>query len=116
MAAVRYSGRSDLAQAIGRNRTDERLDLLGPKEAHAAVGRAGAPRTVHERDRVHGGELALDREGEDPVQEVEEVLDRLGRQARLALVVHERLDAGAVDLVERPRSEEGHEMAAQVAR
>jgi hypothetical protein len=49
------------------------------------------------------------------VQEVQEVVDRLGGQARVALGAQERLDGRRVDLVQRAVGEERREVQAQVA-
>jgi len=49
------------------------------------------------------------------VQEVEVVLDRLGGESVALLGEQVALDAGAVDLVERPAAEERREVLAQVA-
>jgi hypothetical protein len=77
--------------------------------------RARRARPVDQRDGVLCGPLAVDREREDAVQEVQEVLNGLGRLVLGELCEHESLDTRAIDLVQRSASEERLQVAAQVA-
>jgi hypothetical protein len=57
----------------------------------------------------------FDREREDRVEEVQVVLDRLGRESVAFLGQQVALHAGAIDLVQRPAAKERREVLAQVA-
>jgi hypothetical protein len=101
-------------KVVARDGAEHRLELLGLQEPDSAVRGARRPRSVDERHRVRGRPFALDREGEDAVQEIQVVLDRLARQAILLLDLEVGLDVGAVDLVQRPAAEERRHVPAQV--
>jgi hypothetical protein len=84
------------------------------QEADPAMRGAVGARALDQGHGVGGRPAAADREGEDAMQEVQVVLDGLGRQAVAALGMEVGLDLGGVDAIHRPVTEGRRQMAAQV--
>jgi hypothetical protein len=85
------------------------------KEADPPPRRAVLLRPVDQRDRVRRDPAAPYREGEDPVQEVEMVLDRLRGVALLQLPPEVGGNPIGVDLLDLSTAEVRREVAAQIA-
>ena len=101
----------DGTQRVVGDRVYELVELAGLQEANAPVWRARLLGAIYVRDRIGQHPAALEREGEDAVQEVQVVLDRLARQAVRALALEVGGDPGRVDPVDRRIAEESFEVS-----
>src|SRR4051794_5321266 len=103
--------RSPGGRRSGRGTTVRRRN----QQPDPAMGRAVGSRSLDQGGRVRGRPATSDRERKGAVEDVDVVLDHLGRQPRVALGVPVALDLRRHDAIHRTVAEGRRWMAAEIA-